>query len=310
MQSKDRHDLPATGSAKGVAIDLGIGAGAAFLGLLAWLVTGARLPLQNLWATGTLPDDMPLVLLPFSQYALGLIVSVIVAGSAIAGAVARVLRARKRPRGVPAIAAGAVIVYLVALVQTWVSVSAGLLPGTASVVYLAALVGGTVAAIVLGVVVLLLIARAPAPGLAVGVTIVAIVIGASMNGVVLPFGLSVIEPQELARGFAQWIPAIGVGVALAWSGFGTVGRALAAAGSLLLLWLGPAAFTAIAAAAGTRVLAGYPTEMAEFAGQVFVSLLGSPRESLVQVAIAIVTMLVALVAFRVIRNRRALDAAS
>lgn len=52
---------------------LAIGAVSAVLGLLPWLITGMRLPLQNLWAADTAPDAMPIVLLPFSQYALSLI---------------------------------------------------------------------------------------------------------------------------------------------------------------------------------------------------------------------------------------------
>jgi len=65
------------------------GIAAAALGLLPWLVTGLTLPLQNLWNVDTLPADMPRTLLPFSQYAVTLIVGLIVVGSAIAGGIAR-----------------------------------------------------------------------------------------------------------------------------------------------------------------------------------------------------------------------------
>ncbi|WP_411699087.1 hypothetical protein [Conyzicola sp.] len=285
-----------------------VGAGAALLALLPWLATGMRLPLQNLWAASTMPDDMPLVLLPFSQYALGFIVSVIITGSAIAGGIVRLLGSRVPRFGLAAALVGTLLVQVIALVQTAATVIGGLSRGGAATVYLVALVGGTLAAILLGVLVLLLIARAPAPGVAIALSIVAVAVGASMSGAVLPFGLVVFEAHDLARAAVQWIPAIGVGVAIAWSGFATVGRAVAAAGSLLLLWLGAAAFTAINAAAGTRVLAAYPAEMVEYAGQVFAAVLGSPRESVVQVAIAVVAMLVALVVFRVIRSRRSAEA--
>jgi hypothetical protein len=282
-----------------------VGIGAAVLGLVPWAAAGMRLPLQNLWAEGTMPEQMPLALLPFSQYALGFIVSIIVTGSAIAGGVLRWRGARVPRFGLAATLGGVLLVQLVALVQTAVTVTGGLVGSGAATVYVVALVGGTLAAIALGVLVLLLIARAPAPGLTMALAVVAVVVGTSMSGAVLPFGLVMFESHDLARAAVQWIPAVGVGVAIAWSGFATVGRAMAAAGSLLLLWLGAAAFTAINAAAGTRVLAGYPAEMAEYAGQVFAAVLGSPRESLVQVALAVVAMGVALVAFRVIRTRRA-----
>lgn len=45
---------------------LPVGAAAAVLGLLPWIVTGMRLPLQNLWAADTAPDQMPVAFLPMS----------------------------------------------------------------------------------------------------------------------------------------------------------------------------------------------------------------------------------------------------
>lgn len=45
-----------------------IGAASAAAGLLPWLVAGMRLPLQNLWAAGTLPADMPRTRLPASTF--------------------------------------------------------------------------------------------------------------------------------------------------------------------------------------------------------------------------------------------------
>ena len=42
----------------------GIGAATATPGLLPWLVTGARLPLQNLWGASTVPEEIPIGLLP------------------------------------------------------------------------------------------------------------------------------------------------------------------------------------------------------------------------------------------------------
>lgn len=43
-----------------------VGALVAVVGLLPWIVTGMRLPLQNRWAAETLPGDMPVALLPFN----------------------------------------------------------------------------------------------------------------------------------------------------------------------------------------------------------------------------------------------------
>jgi hypothetical protein len=77
-------------------LSLLVGMASVVVGLSPWLVSGGRLPLQNLGAAGAAPDEMPFVLLPFSQYALTLIVAVIVIGSALAGGIVRVAR-RRRP---------------------------------------------------------------------------------------------------------------------------------------------------------------------------------------------------------------------
>lgn len=60
--------MPTTPRTIGTPTYLALGAAAAIVGLIPWIITGMRLPLQNLWATDTRPADMPLALLPFSQY--------------------------------------------------------------------------------------------------------------------------------------------------------------------------------------------------------------------------------------------------
>ena len=57
----------------------------AIIGLVPWLVTDMHLPLQNLWAAEVSPDQMPITLLPFSQYYLELLAAMIVIGAALAG---------------------------------------------------------------------------------------------------------------------------------------------------------------------------------------------------------------------------------
>lgn len=71
-----------------------IGLAAAVLGLLPWLVTGLRLPVQNLWA-GDAAARMPVVLLPFSQYAVTIIMGLFVVGAACAGLYARAAQGRR-----------------------------------------------------------------------------------------------------------------------------------------------------------------------------------------------------------------------
>ncbi|MCU1438326.1 MAG: hypothetical protein JWP66_1413 [Naasia sp.] len=56
----------------GLLPGVAIGIGAALIGLPPWIVTGMRLPLQNLCAVEVRPEDMPVALLPFSNYVVTL----------------------------------------------------------------------------------------------------------------------------------------------------------------------------------------------------------------------------------------------
>ncbi|HLS64990.1 MAG TPA: hypothetical protein VK060_16525, partial [Ruania sp.] len=66
-----------------------VGVGAVLVGLLPWIRAGMQLPLQNLWAVQTLPEDMPLVLLPLNQYYLGTILALMVTAGLVGGVIAR-----------------------------------------------------------------------------------------------------------------------------------------------------------------------------------------------------------------------------
>jgi len=277
-----------------------IGVGSAAAGLLPWIITGLRLPLQNLWATET--TDMPIVLLPFSQYALSLLVAVIVIGSAIAGIVLRATGTR------PGLAIlGVLVVQVFGLVQTALTVFNGLSVRTESLFYLGALVTSTVVAILLGMLVLLLIARSPRAGVVVGVAIAAVALGPWLNSLVIPFGVVVVpEPLYAVRGVLAVVPPILVGLAIAWAGIRTVGRAIAAAVALLLLIVGPTLIIAVSNAAGSRVLARYPLEMLDYGIGVFRSALGIPELWAPTFAIAILAAGLGLIAQRAAGKQRAL----
>ena len=92
------------------------GIASAAVGLLPWLITGLTLPLQNLWNVDTLPADMPRTLLPFSQYALTLIVGLIVVGSAIAGGIARAKRETQPRLALVAVIVGVLAVQIAATI--------------------------------------------------------------------------------------------------------------------------------------------------------------------------------------------------
>jgi len=283
---------------------LAAGIGAAVVGLLPWLVTGMRLPLQNLWGTSTLPDDMPIVLLPFSQYALGLLAGVIVIGSAVGGVFARVQRHHLGRYGQAAVAGGVTGFQALAVVQTALTVGGGLRESTESSLYLSALVASSVASIIVGVVVFFLIARGPVPAAMIGLSIAAVLSASWLGGVARPFGNLPFDVSAGLLGVVHWAPAVAVAAGLVWSGLNTLGRACAAAASLLLLWVAPAAITAVSAAVGSRNLLRRPAELMDFAQRLFVVELGPDGRSIPLVLAAVALTAVGLVVRWWVRRRR------
>ncbi|KQQ05772.1 MULTISPECIES: hypothetical protein [unclassified Rathayibacter] len=280
-------------------VRVAVGAAAAVVGLLPWLLTGMRLPLQNLWRIEVGPEAMPVALLPFSQYSIVLIAAVILVGSALAG-----LAVRIRREGVLGALIGVLVVQIAALVQSAATVAGGLVEGTASAVYLGALVAGAAGSIVVGALVLLLIARAPAPGAAVGVSIAAIAAGSWLTTLLAALAASSAAGLAVLNA-VQWLPGILAGLALAWCGLTSVGRVLAWVASLVLLWIGPTLVTAVSSAAGSRALAPYPLEMLDYGWQVFTTALLLPAVSLRTALTALVVGAVGFVALAAVERRRA-----
>ncbi|HEY4226343.1 MAG TPA: hypothetical protein VGM70_11060 [Pseudolysinimonas sp.] len=284
---------------------LPIGVVAAAIGLVPWLITGMRLPLQNLWAAATLPAAMPIVLLPFSQYSALLIVAVVIIGGTVAGIAGRAIPARHPGAALAALMGGVLLVQLIAIVQTAITVSNGLREGTDATAYLAALVGGTVAAILLGLAVLALIARAPRAGALIGLSVAAIALASWLSGLFFPINaISTASPlTNVLDEVVRYVPAVAIGAAIVWCGIQTVGRVIAVIVSLLVLLVGPTLVTAVSAALGSRVLAHYPSEMLDYAVQVFRSALGMPELWLTTLAVAIAIAAVGLVGRRTIARR-------
>ena len=284
---------------------LPIGAVAAILGLVPWLITGMRLPLQNLWATAASPAEMPVALLPFSQYSATLLVAVLLIGATIAGIVGRAVPARHPGTALLALLGGVLVVQVIATVQTAVTVSNGLRAGSPSMFYLAALIGGTVAAIVLGLVVLILVARAPKAGALIGLSAAAIAFASWVSGLVFPINvIATASPLTAVLGeVVRYVPAVLIGVAIAWCGVASVGRVIAAIASLVLLWLGPTIVTAVSAALGSRVLAHDPAEMLDYGVGVFRMALGLPELWLTTEALAIAVAVVGLIGRRTFSKR-------
>ncbi len=285
-----------------------IGIGGAIIGLLPWLVTGMRLPLQNLWATETAPGAMPLALLPFSQYSLTLIFALIVVGWAAAGIAARAVDDRLPRGGFLLVMLGLLAAQAVAIVQPVLVLRDNLQERTASTFYLGGLIAVCVVSVLIGLVTLLLSARAPRAGALLGLTVGAIAAGAWLGGFFQPLLVSGSDAASTIAGLLPWVAPVLVGVAMAWTGLNTVGRVIAALVSLGLLWVAPAAMTAVSSAAGSRVLARDPLEMMDYAIAVFQMALFTPEIALRPIIAAVVVAVVGLVvrwSVRAARRRRA-----
>lgn len=282
-----------------------LGVGAALLGLLPWLLTGGRLPLQNLWAEPTQPEDMPRALLPFSQYSLTLLLAMVVTGYGAAGIALRALGARASRSAVVTAGATLSTVHLVAVVQTAAVVGRGLAERTASALYLGVLVVATVLFVLVGLVVLrLLVARSRAAAV-VGLSLVAVVLASWLGALLVPWdSLPGDSSSRLANDLSRWLPAALVGVAIAWGGLRSVARAAAAAGSLVVLWVGPAAMTAVTSAAGSRALLRQPVELVTYASEVLRSALLLPGVVVPPLTLAVVVALGGAAAGRLVRGRR------
>lgn len=240
-----------------------VGFGAVVLGLLPWIVTGMRLPLQNLWAFETLPGDMPRVLLPFSQYQLPLILSMLIFGMGLAGMAVRAAPPARRRRAAVLSATGAIGASGLAAIQTGAVVRSGLRDVVQSRIYFFAVVAVIVIAVIVGLLALFLLALTRPPAASIGAALAALSMASWVGALVVTLGTRM--DSQILHGLltaARWLPALLVGAAMAWCGIGKTGQAAAWVVNLLLLWVVPAALGALAYAAGSRYLAGDMREMA------------------------------------------------
>lgn len=270
------------------------GTGAGVVGLTPWIITGMRLPLQNLWAHDVPADQMPLALLPFSQYALTLLLGMFVWGGAVAGLLARREPLEARARAAYLAVAGFLLVVAIAVSQAALVVAGGLrADDPRSDLYLGGVLAVILGSVVVGLAVLALLARAPRAVASSGATAAAIACGIWLNAVLVPpFGELASDAQLAVLGYVRWVPAVLVGAALVWCGVGGAGRVVAWLVNLLLLWAVPAGLTAVSYAAGSRVLAGDPEEMLGAARDVFVLALGPAGSSLGYATVALIIGLI------------------
>jgi hypothetical protein len=290
-----------------VAWFLLVGALSAVVGLLPWLTSGPFLPLQNLENTGDASRQGPFVLLPYSQYQITTIIVLLVVGGVAAGIAARALGSRPGVRRGLATVGGLALAQLVAIIQT-TFVTAGLLQERLeSVFYIVLLVAVAVVALAVSLFSASLLSTAPRAGAGVALSIGAMATGIWIGSwMTLPFGFE--SPFSAILPIVSFLGPALVGVVIAWTGIGTAGQIVAALVGLLLVWVVPALETALASAAGTRVLAHSLPDMADYGVNVFFSALALPDLTLRSLAITIVVAIVGLVLRRWVVRRG--DAAS
>ena len=151
-----------------------IGILAGLLGLGPWLVTGAQLPLQNLWGADVAPDQMPVSLLPLSQYELTTIVALLTVGGAAAGLAVRIWSPARRRLVAWCAAAGVLVVQSTAAVQSFTVLDGGLTGGTTASLYFAGLLAGVTASLAAALVAHLLLCSRSRSLAALGAGLVAV----------------------------------------------------------------------------------------------------------------------------------------
>lgn len=289
---------------------------AAAVGLLPWVVTGMRLPLQNLWADpDASPASMPVVLLPFSQYHVSLIAALVLVGSAIAAGAVRLLGPRLAGAGRWSALAGVLLVQWASLLQTAVVTEAGLRhdggPGAtfgtgadASELYLTGLVVGTAVATALGIAVFVALTSASTPAALVALTVVSIALGSWCNGLVASIAGTGGETTTALFSVTRWVPAVVTGLGIAASRLRTAGTVAAAAVAVALVWAGTAAVTAATSALGARVLLTLPRELARYGVEVLRAALGPAGDGLRLAAAAAAIGLAGAALLAVVLRRR------
>jgi len=249
---------------------VGIAASAVML-FPSW-VGGGSLPLQNLWHTQTMPEDMPFALLPISQYYALNIFGMLLLGGVVAGLAVRAL-GRTRPMRAGMAALGVLLVHLIVTVQSFAVVAGGLgmIDGTAGgreLLYFGGMLGGVVAGILLAQLGLWLTSRRTVTPVALGIALAAVPFASWIGTAIVAFTTYMGYPQVVGT-VLHWLPAVVVGLTLAWCGLRPPSRLSVWIVGPLAVWVLPAVFTAVQYVLGSRVLLGDLGEMADAATQVF-----------------------------------------
>ena len=264
---------PHRSTTKDVPLALLIGLLGAVLGLLPWLFTGLRLPLQNLWNTDVMPAQMPLSLLPLSQYELTTLVALLTVGGASAGLAIRLWAPERRKLVLCCAAAGVLVVQLGATVQSFMVLETGLDGGTRSVLYFAGLLAGVIICIIAAMVALILIASTSRAVTTLGVGLMATPLTSWVSEALVNLLGAASLPATVLM-LLRWLPAVLVGAGLAWCGLRSVKFVVVWLVNLVFLWVFPALFITVNYVFGSRVLLSDPQEIASATQQILAAALG------------------------------------
>ena len=283
--SPPEQTLPLQPTKRTPAADAGLGwllgIMAGLLGLAPWLITGAQLPLQNSWGSQVLPEQMPVSLLPLSQYELTTLVALLSSGGAMAGLAVRIWQPARRRLVAWCTASGVLAVQFSAAVQSFTVLDDGLTDGTLARVYFAGLLAGVIACIAAGVVALLLLAARSRALVALGAGLMAV-----------PF----------TSWAGEWVVGL---VGQTKCGLRPARRAVVWLADLAMLWVVPALFISVGYVLGTRAMAGDLQEMLLMSRQILAATLGPAGGALPTVLLALATALAGLGLRSVGARRRA-----
>nr|WP_245326001.1 hypothetical protein [Paeniglutamicibacter terrestris] len=237
------------------------------------MFTGLRLPLQNLWNTEVLPAQMPLSLLPLSQYELTTLVALLTVGGASAGLAIRIWAPERRKLALICTAAGVLVVQLSATVQSFMVLKAGLDGGTRSDLYFAGLLAGVSISIIAAMVALILIASTSRAMTTLGVGLMATPLTSWVSEALVNLLGAASLPATVLM-LLRWLPAVLVGAGLAWCGLRSVKFVVVWLVNLVLLWVIPALFITVNYVLGSRVLLSDPQEITSATQQILAAALG------------------------------------
>lgn len=264
MQSRTTDVEETTRSARGRLFL--VGTLCAFVGLLPWLLQGSKLPLQNLWAEQTMPDDMPFALLPFSQYYVVFLSSLLLIPWLLVGILSRATSITSRPRSVRWLGFGVALWQVVALTQTAVTVGRGLGFSGArapyALGYLLLLTLGCAAVIAAGVIIFLLVAKAPSTAAVLGLAVGALFLGSWCDEFLMGDVIWAPGTPVWMHAVGGWVTTVFLGASLGWNGVWPLRSLISSLAAIVVFWLGAAVLGGLQYALGSRNALPYATELA------------------------------------------------